>query len=117
MDLTPEERQRIYFEEKARLEARQTLEAENKKTGCGSTIGIVLLSVVALLVVLTIIGAMMEQSDSAKFNALTPEQKHAKTVQNCVELERGWAFKTYSELTPEERKIKFSCDAILSSEK
>jgi hypothetical protein len=30
MDLTPEERERIYIEEKARLEVRQTLEAENK---------------------------------------------------------------------------------------
>ena len=112
--MTPEERQRIYLEEKARLEARQTLAAENKKTGCGSTIGIVVLGVVALLVVLAIIGSMIQQSESAKFNALTPEQKHAQTVQNCVEIEKGWAFKTYSELTPEERKVKFSCDAILS---
>jgi hypothetical protein len=37
MDLTPEERERIYIEEKARLEVRQTLEAENKKAGFGST--------------------------------------------------------------------------------
>jgi len=73
--------------------------------------------VIALLVILAIIGSMMEQSESAKFNALTPEQKYAKTVQNCVELERGWAFKTYSELTLEERKIKFSCDAVLASDK
>jgi hypothetical protein len=49
-------------------------------------------------------------------NVLTPEQRHAERVQTCIELERAWAFKLYSELTPEQQQIKFGCDVLLESE-
>ena len=115
MELTPEERQQIYLEEKSRLEAHDQPDAESKQTGAGSILGRIALGIIALLVVLWIIGNAMEQNEDTRFNALSPEQQHAETVRNCAELERGWAFKLYSELTPEERRIKLSCDEILSS--
>jgi len=59
----------------------------------------------------------MQRDHEAEFNALTPEQQHERTVSSCMELERDWAFKLYSELTPEERRAKFTCDVILSSDK
>ena len=115
MELSPEERHRIYLEEKVRLEAHQQPDAESKQTSAGAILGRIALGIIALLAVLWIIGTAMEQNEDTQFNALPPEQRHAETVKNCAELERGWAFKLYSELTPEERRIKLSCDQILSS--
>jgi len=116
MDLTPEDRERIYLEERARLEAREPTEAAGERTGVGTFLGRIVLGIISLLVVLWIIGSAMQRNQEAEFNALTPEQKHERTVSSCMEIERDWAFKMYSELTPEERRTKFSCDAILSAE-
>ena len=65
-----------------------------------------LIAAILLLAILSVIGDRNR----------TPEQQHADSVQSCIELEQGWAFKLYSELTPEERRIKFTCDLILASE-
>ena len=48
-ELTPEERQRIYLEEKARLEFRRQLQP--KKIGFGKIIGYLALAGIRLLVV------------------------------------------------------------------
>ena len=53
-ELTPEERQKIYLEEKARLEVRRELGGQ--KTSAGKIIGYVILGVLGLLVVLFIYG-------------------------------------------------------------
>jgi hypothetical protein len=64
-DLTPEERQRIYLEEKARLEVRREL--EGKKTSVGKIIGIIVLCGFVLLVVTFIIGYLGLQSEEDAF--------------------------------------------------
>jgi hypothetical protein len=106
-DLTPEERQRIYFEEKARMEVRREL--ERPKTSAGRVIGVVVLCGLALLIVLIIIGNAMEQKDAAAFDSLTPKQKHQKTLENCASLLKSWEFKTYSELSVTEREAQAAC--------
>ena len=106
-DLTPEERQRIYLEEKARLEVRHEL--EGKKTSVGKVIGILVLCGFALLVVMFIIGSVVPQSEEDAFKKLTPEQRHQKTLENCASLMRTWAFKLDSELSVTERQMKVSC--------
>lgn len=63
MELTPEERQRIYVEEKARLEVRQELESE--KTSPWRVIGITLLVILAGLFALAAIGSMYSNRQSA----------------------------------------------------
>src|ERR1035438_9172901 len=110
MELTPEERQRIYEEEKARMEIQQELQEQNKGTGRGSLLGYVFLGIFALCFILVVIGSMTERADSQRFDALSPEQKRAQTLRNCASLEADWAFKTYSELTQLERKMKASCE-------
>ena len=110
MELTPEERQRIYEEEKARMEIQQELQEQNKGTGRGSLLGYVFLGIFALCFILVVIGSMAERADSQRFDALSPEQKRAQTLRNCASLEADWAFKTYSELTQLERKMKASCE-------
>jgi hypothetical protein len=106
-ELTPEERQKIYLEEKARLEVRRELEGQ--KTSAGKIIGYVILGVLGLLVVLFIIGSAMEQSSDTAFKNLTLAQRHAKTLQNCAELLKSWEFKTYSELSVTERRMQAAC--------
>jgi hypothetical protein len=64
-DLTPEERQRIYLEEKARLEVR--LELEGKKTSAGKILGIVVPCGFGLLAVMWIIGSFLQQSEADAF--------------------------------------------------
>lgn len=67
-----------------------------------------LIGAVLLLVFLSVFGG--------RERALTPEQQRGGRVQTCIKLEQEWAFKLYSELTPEERRIKLTCDLILASE-
>lgn len=59
-ELTPEERQKIYAEEKARLEIRQ--EIQGKKRGIGSVLGFVALAILALLVLLFVAGSTLEDT-------------------------------------------------------
>jgi hypothetical protein len=104
--MTPEDRQRVYLEEKARLEIRQKLQRESQ----GKTIGCALLAILGILVILFMAGSVIEENSTTKFNALTPDQQRAETLRNCASLERGWEFKIYSELTPQERRLKASCE-------
>jgi cytoskeletal protein RodZ len=106
-DLTPEERQKIYLEEKARLEARRQL--EGNKTSAGKVIGYIVLGVLGLLVILFVIGSAMQQSEDAAFKKLTPEQRHAQTLQNCAKLLKSFEYNTYSELSVTEREAKAAC--------
>jgi hypothetical protein len=111
-DLTPEERQRIYLDEKVRLEVRQEL--EGKKTSAGKVIGYTFLSIIGLFVVLLIIGSAMQQSDTDAFNRLTPAQRHAKTLENCASLLKSYEYKTYSELSVTDRQVQAACTEQLS---
>jgi hypothetical protein len=59
MDLSPEDRQRIYLEEKARFEAQESLKAEaktNKYAGCGMPVLAILLGVVVLVIFASLFG-------------------------------------------------------------
>jgi hypothetical protein len=108
-DLSPEERQRIYLEEKARHEIRH--EIEGKKTSFGKVIGISVLCVIALLILLAVIGSSMEESQSAAWQKLSPEQQHQKARDACAEFAKDMQYKLYSEYTQDERKMKASCEA------
>jgi len=79
-ELTPEERQRIYAEEKARLETRRELESEKRKSKLG-TIGVWILWVVVGLLALGIFGMMRQQ---ARLDSLTPEQRRVAKTQSCL---------------------------------
>jgi hypothetical protein len=106
-ELTPEEREKIYLEEKARLEVRRELEGEKASTG--SVIGWIVLCVFGLLFILWIAGTNMQHEKDAEFAKLTPAQRHAKTLQNCASLLKDWEYKTYSELSVTERQAKEAC--------
>jgi hypothetical protein len=64
MELTPEERQRIYEEEKARLQAQSQIKAENKSkpTSC-SAIGCAV--ILGLVVLVAIIGSFFNSSEKS----------------------------------------------------
>jgi hypothetical protein len=73
MQLTPEERKRIYEEEKVRVEAQSQIKAENSKK-VGGCVGIGCLSLVGIFVVLWIMGSLSGNNpspspDSDKFGA------------------------------------------------
>src|ERR1700733_12538851 len=95
-ELTPEERERIYLEEKTRLEARSEL--EGRKTSVGKVVLIVVLCGLGLLIILAIIGDDMTKADDAAFNKLSPEQRHQKTLESCVSIIKSMEFKTYEDL-------------------
>lgn len=69
---------------------------------------------IALLIVLAGIGSIMQEHERAEFNKLTPEQQQAETLKNCVDLLRSWEFKTYSELSITERRMKAACTQQLA---
>jgi hypothetical protein len=106
-DLTPEERQKIYLEEKARVEVRRELEGQ--RTGAGKIIGYIILGAFGFVVLLWIIGRGIMESDDAKFRALTPEQRHQETLRNCADIVKSFEFKTYSEMSEYERRMNASC--------
>ena len=110
--LTPEERQKIYLEEKARLEVRRELEGQ--KTGAGTIILYIVLGVVGLLVVIFVIGSVVQESDDAAFRSLTPEQRHQKTLQSCANLLKSMEYKTYNELSEFDRRVKVTCSEQLA---
>jgi hypothetical protein len=112
-DLTPEERQKIYLEEKARLEVRREL-LESTKTNAGKVFGYIILGICGLLILLLIAGGAMQQLKDEQFAKLTPEQSHAKTLENCAYLMKSWEFKTYNELSVEERRMKAACTEQLA---
>lgn len=106
-DLTPEERRKIYLEEKARMEIRQEL--QGKKSGAGRVIGIIVLAGIGLMAVLFVIGSALESSRDAEFNGLSPEQRRVETLKNCVSLMQSWRFKTYGEMSILERQMQAAC--------
>lgn len=96
-ELTPEERQRILAEEKARLEIRREL--EGKKTSVGKILGIIVLFGFGIIVLLMIIGYTLQENEDEAFRKLTPEQRHQKNLKNCASLLKSLEFKTYNELS------------------
>jgi hypothetical protein len=63
MELSPEERQRIYPEEKARIEVQQELQAQKAKTAVGTLIiGFIVMGLFVLVVMLSVVGSMTENS-------------------------------------------------------
>lgn len=74
-DLTPEERQRIYLEEKVRLEARR--EIESKRVGPGKIILYVFLALFGLLIIFSI-------SDSVSESRQTPKERAKQRAEGCL---------------------------------
>jgi hypothetical protein len=109
--LTAEERRRIYLEEKARFEVRREL--EGKETSAGKIIGWILLSGLGLLIAMIIFGTIIGDNEKSKSDAawrkLTPAQQDQKASEACGDFLVSVRFKTYSELSIEERKMKASC--------
>jgi beta-lactamase regulating signal transducer with metallopeptidase domain len=66
MELTPEERQRIYEEEKARLEARREPQPPKK-----SVAPMVILGVVAFFVIILIAGSLAEKTETTSTPSLS----------------------------------------------
>ncbi|HUA19519.1 MAG TPA: hypothetical protein VMB25_12300 [Bryobacteraceae bacterium] len=78
-ELTPEERQRIYLEEKVRLEARRDI--ESKRITPGKFIGYALLVILGLFIVAWIAGSLEE-------SAKTPEQRAKERAETCIQAEQ-----------------------------
>ena len=113
MELTPEDRQAIYLEEKTRREGPESSASGVKRSGA-SRFGKAMFIAAAVILFFVIAGSIQEKSESAKFQAMTPAQRQEETVKNCLKLAEYRQFKTYSELSEYERKLKFSCDAVLA---
>jgi len=112
LELTPQERQKIYLDEKARLEVRREL--AGRKIGAGKLIGYVVPGGIGLLVVMFMIGSAIDQSQDAAFKRLTPEERHQETLKTCASLLRSFQYQTYSELSVRERQGKAECEAQLA---
>jgi hypothetical protein len=83
MSLTPEERQRIYEEEKARREAQDRLSAEKRRRrgiGCLSVIG----GLVVLGIVLSVIGSLMTPSSRQSTSSSTEPDARGGSSQTTV---------------------------------
>jgi|SRR5579863_6608981 len=104
-DLTPEERQRIYQEEKARFEAQSALKAEHRsKTTSGWMVGC--LWIVGIVVGMLILGILMTSSTTTT----TPEAPLTETEKlqrGCRLIKLTLGDKPISELSVEDlRKIQ-----------
>ena len=75
MELTPEERHRIYEEEKARLEARQEPQPTKR-----SVAPMVILGVVAFFVIILIAGSMAEKAQTTSTPSPSSETSGVRTV-------------------------------------
>src|SRR6185503_3960363 len=73
MDLTPEERQRIYEEEKARLEARTKIKGSKQRNGCLGCLG--------MLGGLVVLGLIVSLFSSSSRDSKTPEEPTNSTPQ------------------------------------
>jgi hypothetical protein len=109
-ELSPERRQQIYAEEQARLEAQQELRA-----GRTSTIGRVFLWIFGILVALFIFGSFLSERDDQAWRRLTPAQQRDQALKDCAFILKHYEYRLYSELSPEERQVKASCEARLST--
>jgi hypothetical protein len=88
---TPEERARIYLEEKARLDCRKEFQQESstrKPSLFGKFVGLI----VTICVVVTMMGALLHGSASneekVRYDSFTPNQKRAEHATLCGQLEK-----------------------------
>ena len=112
MELTPEERQRIYLEEKARMEARRDI--ESKRLTAGKVIGWLvmgLFGVYALMWVVSYINTSMESPlararDEARTCAMVAgndaERLCADKMNRVLEEEHAWKVKEAAGLNARE---------------
>lgn len=109
-DLTPEERQRIYLEEKARFEAQSALKsARRDKRASGFMIGC--LWIVGIVVGLFIIGSVMTDSSNTT-PPDTPLTGQEKLERGCRVIKLQYGDKPISELSIEDlRKIQL-CQSL-----
>jgi len=87
---------------------------KGNKKGIGTIILMIVVGGIALLILLAGIGSIMQDHERAEFDKLTPEQQHTETLKNCADLLRSWEFKTYSELSVTERRMKAACTQQLA---
>jgi hypothetical protein len=91
VELTPEEKSRIYAEEKARLEAQALIQSEQKKKsgpGCGMLVLICLGVVVFIFVFLLVLSSIPSKSPSSYVSV--PEIKKPETHALSYEVLRQW---------------------------
>jgi hypothetical protein len=78
MELTPEERQKIYLEEKTRLEIQRQVQSQQKETGAGTVAGRTIFGILGLVVLLVVINSIIGNSDTGKSpSASTPNTGNA----------------------------------------
>jgi hypothetical protein len=91
MELTPEERQRIYVEEQARIEARRQIEAKTEPTLATKIIVRFSLGVFGLMLLIVVIAFLIEA-------AKTPEEVAKDAVADCLKTwqvrfsEKGYSY-------------------------
>lgn len=109
MELSPEERARIYAEEKARLAIRDKLKRE-KPAGAGWTIAVVILSAFLVLIVIGFVTMLTEKpAGDATSSTPTAAQLDAGCKLTILELER----KPASELSINQlRELRF-CKTVV----
>jgi hypothetical protein len=73
-ELTPEERSRIYAEEKARLEAQREIKSE-ERSKTAKSLGIGCLVSLGILLVIVIFGSLRPTNNGPTGDILTPEQQ------------------------------------------
>jgi hypothetical protein len=105
-DLTPEERHRIYQEEKARFEAQSALRVEHRnKTKSGWMLGC--LWIVGIGVALIIIGIATTSDTRTTTAPTTPLTEQEKLERGCQVVKLTLGAKRISELSVEDlRKIQ-----------
>lgn len=74
MELTPQDKQRIYEEEKARDEAKQKIEAQKNATGCMGCLGLIVIIVIISMVFNMFSGSKNTSSKSTTELIPTGEQ-------------------------------------------
>jgi hypothetical protein len=84
MELTPEERQKIYLEEKTRLEVRQELQTQGKKTGAGTVMWRVILGVVGVVVLMVLFGSIVENSNTGPSNSTSAANTAVQSTGNVA---------------------------------
>jgi hypothetical protein len=82
MELSPEERQKIYLEEKARLEVRHELQAQTKKTSTGTVIGLSILGLLGFVVLIVVIGSVAENSNQGTSTGISPPTRAIQNTGN-----------------------------------
>jgi hypothetical protein len=116
-ELSPEERRRIYEEEKARLEAPASVESEFKirqttATRFWGSFGGVCLALVGIFIVLVIIGSLMPDTPTGKAKpARTQAEILEEMRRDCPSLRAMYRDKPVSALTIRELDLLKLCAA------